>query len=69
MKILIVGGSKGLGKYLASNIHNAEIYMIARTEQNDERISSFSIDDIRLWYYCSSNWNYFGGDGTKKKKG
>ncbi|ARV72845.1 MULTISPECIES: hypothetical protein [Vibrio harveyi group] len=44
MKILIVGGSKGLGKYLASNIHNAEIYMIARTEQNDERISSFSID-------------------------
>ena len=44
MKILIVGGSKGLGKYLASNIHNAEIYMIARTKQNDERISSFSID-------------------------
>ena len=44
MKILIVGGSKGLGKYLASNIHNAEIYMIARTEQNDERISSFSIE-------------------------
>ncbi|RXJ72730.1 hypothetical protein CS022_13930 [Veronia nyctiphanis] len=58
MKVLIVGGSKGLGKYLASNVHNAETYMIARSEQSDERISNFCIDvnpEKKPDYSCFDN--------------
>ncbi|MBS9926135.1 hypothetical protein R7Q46_22990 [Vibrio sp. 811] len=44
MQILIVGGSKGLGRFLATNLQGTEIYAISRSKLVDEGVASVCID-------------------------
>ena len=44
MQILIVGGSKGLGRFLATNLQGTEIYAISRSKLVEERVASVCID-------------------------
>lgn len=44
MQILIVGGSKGLGRFLATNLQGTEIYAISRSKLVEEGVASVCID-------------------------
>jgi len=44
MQILIVGGSKGLGRFLATNLQGTEIYAISRSKLVEGGVASVCID-------------------------
>ncbi|MFH4531193.1 hypothetical protein [Vibrio diabolicus] len=44
MQILIVGGSKGLGRFLATNLQGKETYTISRSKLVEDGVASVRID-------------------------
>ncbi|WP_182019311.1 hypothetical protein [Vibrio diabolicus] len=44
MQILIVGGSKGLGRFLATNLQGTETYTISRSKLVEDGVASVRID-------------------------
>ena len=44
MQILIVGGSKGLGRFLATNLQGTDIYAVSRSKLVEEGVASVCID-------------------------
>ncbi|MCA2414126.1 hypothetical protein [Vibrio chemaguriensis] len=44
MQILIVGGSKGLGRFLATNLQGKEAYTISRSKLVEDGVASVRID-------------------------
>ncbi|MFH4484140.1 hypothetical protein [Vibrio diabolicus] len=44
MQILIVGGSKGLGRFLATNLQGIETYTISRSKLVEDGVASVRID-------------------------
>ncbi|MCS0431697.1 hypothetical protein [Vibrio diabolicus] len=44
MQILIVGGSKGLGRFLATNVQGKETYTISRSKLVEDGVASVRID-------------------------
>lgn len=44
MQILIVGGSKGLGRFLATNLQDTETYTISRSKLVEDGVASVRLD-------------------------
>ncbi|HHF2856183.1 hypothetical protein NB493_05250 [Vibrio alginolyticus] len=44
MQILIVGGSKGLGRFLATNLQGTETYTISRSKLVEDGVASVRLD-------------------------